>query len=206
MFIAHDELIRDQVANLLGDLYTLYEYENYLIFGDPRDSFYELAGHIDARLGKQFLELAAFARVNDDSSGGLAHHATDIKPQGVGLLNEGGKKSTLTAREACNKIIHATGSRLSYIRTKQHPIHQHLLDGDRPKLKRNYIRPMLSLVGDRGEKKPWSATLDVIPWVHAVLHWSTTFVRRREVRDWRDIPLPEMREAVKRSKSPKAKA
>lgn len=113
MYFSHDELLQHEAADLLGDLFALYEFEEYDVFHDRQDLFYELASHVDERIGRRLLTLAALARVNDDVGAGLRKHGKD-RPDGVGLIKEGGNAETmLTAREACNKIIHATGSRLT---------------------------------------------------------------------------------------------
>src|SRR5262245_55035402 len=109
MFFAPEDLIREEASSLLADLYALYEFETYKIFDDFRDSFSEVASQVDERISRRLLSLATLARVNDDLGGGLAVHATR-KAEGVGLLIEGRKESVLTAREACNKIIHSDGS------------------------------------------------------------------------------------------------
>ena len=43
MYFSHEDLLGDEAADLLGDLFALYEFEQYAIFSDPGDVFYELA-------------------------------------------------------------------------------------------------------------------------------------------------------------------
>jgi hypothetical protein len=179
-FFAQHEAIQDEAARLLADVYALYEFEVYTIFNDPRDSFCELFSFVADRTELSLMKLAALARANDDAGAGLSEH-TKRKPSGVGVLTEGGKKKVLSAREACNKIIHAKTARFRLMRSKSHPIYQHLLDKDFPGLKKSYMRPRLLLTGARGKGKEWSATLDVVQWVHAVIHFSTTYIRRTDL-------------------------
>jgi hypothetical protein len=175
-FFAHDGVIQEEAARLLADVYSLYEFESYEIFDDPRDTFFDLRSFVSDRMERSLVTLASLARVNDDGGAGLAIHAKERR-DGVGLLKENGKEMALTAREACNKIIHAKFSHLDLQRSDSHPIYQHLLDRDFPGQHRTFLRPTLVLAGDRKNGKDWEVYLDVVQWVHAVLLFSTTYGR-----------------------------
>lgn len=173
-FFAHDGVIQEEAASVLADVYALYEMETYEIFNDPRDTFFELRTYVSDRMEKSLVTLASLARVNDDGGAGFANHM-EQRPDGVGILTESGKQTALTAREACNKIIHAKFARIHLKRSDSHPIYQHLLDRDFPGQRRTFLRPHLVLAGDRINGKEWEATLDVVQWIHAVLHFSTSY-------------------------------
>lgn len=176
-FFAHDGVIQEEAARLLADVYALYEFDTYEIFEDERDTFYELHSYIAERTERSLLTLAGLARVNDDGGAGLKHHKGK-RPDGVGLLIEGTEKTPLSAREACNKIIHARAAKFRLDRLESHPIYQNHLDKDFPDLKRTYLRPQLLLAGERVNGEKWEATLDLVQWVHAVLHFSTLYAKK----------------------------
>ena len=159
---------------MLANVYALYEFETYEIFDDPRDAFFELRSYVSDRMERALVTLASLARVNDDGGLGLGVHAKE-QPTGVGTLKEAGKETALTAREACNKIIHAKFARMDLQRSDSHPIYQHLLDRDFPGQRRTFLRPLLVLAGDRSNGKEWEVILDVVQWVHAVLHYSNAY-------------------------------
>jgi hypothetical protein len=197
MFFAPEDLILDEATSLLADLYALYEFDVYAIFDEhPRNVFNGMASHIDERLGRRMLILASLARANDDAGGGLRDHAKR-KREGVGTLNDGQTVTNLTAREACNKIIHSNGSRLFPQRTSKHPIYQELLDKDFPRMpKRKYLKPILSLVGTQTDGRKWHATIDLVQWVHALVHWAATWPSPKDRIEWKDVPPPLKRLAA----------
>lgn len=173
-FFAPDAVVQEEAARLLADVFALYEFETYEIFDDPRDTFFEIRTYVSDRMERSLVTLASLARVNDDGGAGFALHA-EQRPEGVGLLKEGGQEAPLTARQACNKIIHAKFARLSTATSDAHPIYQHLLDRDFPGQTRTFLRPQLVLAGERNNGKEWVAELDVVQWVHAVLNFSTAY-------------------------------
>jgi hypothetical protein len=173
-FYAPDTVIQEEATRLLADVYASYELANYEIFDDKRDTFYEMHTQLGDRAERALVTLAALARVNDDGGFGFAVHE-DERPEGVGTLTQKGKEVPLTAREACNKIIHAKFAKLELERSDSHPIHQQLLDRDFPGQRRNYLRPIMILAGDRANGTEWEAKLDIVQWVHAVLYYSTVY-------------------------------
>jgi hypothetical protein len=173
-FFAHDGVIQEEAARLLADVYAMYEFEAYEIFDDLRDTFFELRSHVSDRMERSLVTLASLARVNDDGGLGLSVHAEKL-PDGVGILKEAGKEISLTAREACNKIIHAKFAHIDLQRSDSHPIYQQLLDRDFPGQRRTFLRPLLVLAGDRNHGKEWEVELDIVQWVHAILHYSTAY-------------------------------
>lgn len=175
-FFAHDGVVQEEAARLLADVFAFYEFETYQIFDDPRDTFFELHSYVAERTERSLLTLASLARTNDDGAAGLKLHA-EKTPEGVGVLVEGDKESPLTAREGCNKIIHAKKARFRLDRADAHPIYQQHLDRDFPEMRKTYLRPQLLLSGEHVNGRKWAATLDVVQWVHAILHWSTTYAK-----------------------------
>ena len=173
-FFAPDAVVQEEAARLLADVFALYEFETYEIFDDRRDTFFELRSYVSDRMERSLVTLASLARVNDDGGAGFSLHAEKL-PAGVGVLKEGDKEEPLTARQACNKIIHAKFARLSTAKSDAHPIYQHLLDRDFPGQTRTFLRPKLILGGERHKGKEWEAELDVVQWVHAVLNFSTAY-------------------------------
>jgi hypothetical protein len=114
--------------------------------------------------------LASLGRVNDDGGDGLKLHK-DRFPDGVGTLIESGVKKPLTAREACNKIIHATNATWQFKHSSKHPILDSIFKKKGIHHKFKIKRPLLELEGTL-HKNPWQATVDIIQWVHAILRYS----------------------------------
>jgi hypothetical protein len=175
-FFAQDDVIQEEAARLLADIYALYEFETYQIFSDQRDTFYELFSYVADRTERSLLTLAGLARANDDGGAGLRYYAKE-RTEGVGVLNEGKKRSPLSVREGCNKIIHAKKARFHLDRSESHPIYQRHLDRDFPDMRKTYLRPQLLLAGEHANGRRWEATLDIVQWIHAILHWSTIYAR-----------------------------
>jgi hypothetical protein len=129
---------------------------------------------VSDRANRSLVTLAALARVNDEGSlGFVVHH--DKHPEGVGTLTESGKTSVLTAREACNKTIHAKFAQLHLRRDAQHPIQQDEISREFSDERRMFLRPTMQLAGDRANGKEWEAMLDIVQWVHAVLNYSNAY-------------------------------
>lgn len=175
-FFTTEEAIQEQATSVLSDFYALYEMEQYAIFDDPRDSFYYMHGLIADRLERAILTLASLARANDDGGEGFRLHK-EKRPQGVGTLVEEHATSILTAREACNKIIHAKTAKFLLEEENGHPIFQELLVRDLGEFDCSYKRPKIQVTGERQGGKEWAAVIDVVLWIHAVMHYSTSYAK-----------------------------
>lgn len=176
-FFATEDAIQEQATSVLADFYALYEMQQYTIFEDPRDTFYYVQGLIADRLERAILTLASLARANDDGGEGFRLHSKK-RPEGVGTLIEVETTSVLTAREACNKIIHAKTAKFAFDEERGHPIYQHLLVRDFGEFDRTFKRPKIYVTGERHGGKGWAATIDVVLWIHAVMHYSTTYAKQ----------------------------
>jgi len=176
-FFATENAIQEQATSVLADFYALYEMEQYKIFEDPRDTFFYVSGLIADRLERAILTLASLARANDDGGEGFRLHS-EKRSEGVGTLIEGETESVLTAREACNKIIHAKAAKFEFDKEKGHSIYQHLLVRDFGEFDRTFKRPKIHVTGERQGGKGWVAIIDVVLWIHAVMHYSTTYAKQ----------------------------
>ena len=120
-FFHSEEQFQEEALRFLSLVYSVYEFDSYYVFGDPRDSFHELQWKAEREVAKSIVTLASLARVNDDYGDGLKAHQTRF-PTGVGILIEDGVRKPLTSREACNKIIHATDAKWHFKHSSKHPI------------------------------------------------------------------------------------
>lgn len=175
-FFATEDAIKEQSISVLADFYALYEMKQYTIFEDPRDTFFYVQELIADRLERALLTLASLARANDDGGEGFSLHS-EKRPEGVGTVIEGETELVLTAREACNKILHAKAAKFELDEERGHPIYQHLLVRDFGEFDRTFKRPKIHVTGERNSGKGWAATIDVVLWIHAVMHYSTTYAK-----------------------------
>ena len=134
---------------------------------DPMDEFQQFE---DEEISEWLLTLAAIARVTDDELGTLKNVEKNF-PDGVGILEEGGKEAPLTIREACNKIIHAKTVEYEFGWTEENPIWGRWFKAQGYDVKGKYKAPALMLKGTRQNGVTWNARLELVPFVIAAAMW-----------------------------------
>ncbi|WP_070360944.1 hypothetical protein [Duganella sp. HH105] len=164
----HEETLQKHAYILLCQLMSMHDIENLAYYPGCHDAVASLMATGEPELNRNIMSLAALARANDDSRDGLKTHLAE-NPAGVGTLTRNEKSEILSAREACNKIIHNTSVRLTFETTVEHPLYaeayrQNKIDDDR-----EYRVPYLAIAGKgQGEGgKPWVARVDLIKWIFA---------------------------------------
>lgn len=169
-FISNEALIKTGYR-VLSFLYATYEWDGLHRDSDP-DEIHDLCQFEENEIAENLVSLAALARACDDESGGLKRFDKQ-RPEGVGYLIVD-SKSPLTAREACNKIIHATKIKYVLHLTKRNPIYDSWYKKQGLKIKGNYKAPALILNGEK-YSKPWKARVEVVPFVIATTIWANTW-------------------------------
>jgi hypothetical protein len=111
-------------------------------------------------ISRLLVHIATYYRIKYDDGSWEHGKWLQHKFQGVGTLVEDIKapaprSSALDFREACNKIIHATGV--------------HFDGGVDPNTNAEYLNPVVYLYGSKA-KKEWKATLDIVQFCTAANH------------------------------------
>jgi len=169
-FFPHKGILVDEASRLLADVYAMAELQKVDFQMDGHDPFSDFWDVMNERIDRAVLTTSALARSNDEQTGGLANHVRDF-PAGVGILVAGIRTTTLTAREACNKIIHATSGHWNYPSTNQHPILQTQLDERGVECTTIYLAPSIECRGQKNGVR-WKATIDFVKWIHAVTKYA----------------------------------
>lgn len=168
-FHAYEETIHHHAYLLLCQVFAQEQFEKLAHWDGPPDAFQTILACETPEFNKNIMTLAALARANDDAAYGLSEHEKRV-PEGVGELTVGAIKSVLTAREACNKIIHAKSAVLRYVESGEHPVYAKIRRELSQLDSQTYQVPILSLSGRLPGKggKAWLAEVNVIQWVIAV--------------------------------------
>lgn len=166
-FIASDAKIREHAFMVLSALYGSEELWKFTPPGGEHEGFTELATIGDEIFENNMVSLASMARANDEGFNTLAVH-TEKHPEGVGELVEIEQTSVLTAREACNKIIHAKEATIEWRVLDKHPLYQDIYERKYGKVEQEYRVPFLKVKGERFGKG-WEASINLVLWVHAVV-------------------------------------
>lgn len=165
-FIATEAKIKEHAVAALFALYGSDELSKYAPPDGSNEGFGELSS-----LGIEIFEghivaLAAMVRAVDEQFDSLAVHQKR-NPGGVGTLETEKGSKILTAREACNKIIHANEAKLEWKVLNAHPLYEQIYQAKYGEFGQEYKVPFLRVMGThRGDK--WHATINLILWVHAV--------------------------------------
>lgn len=164
----HEETLQHHAYILLCQLLSMREIENLAYYQGCHDVVAVLLAVGEPELNRNIMSLAALARANDDGRDGLKTHLAQ-NPSGVGTLTRNGQSEVLSAREACNKIIHNITVRLTFETTKEHPLYAEAYRQNKIDDNRLYHVPYLEITGQgQGEKgKPWEARVDLIKWIFA---------------------------------------
>lgn len=169
-FLASNSKIREHAFMLLSALYGEDELSKLTPPDGSHEGFTELAALGGEIFENNMVALAAMARANDEGFNTLAVHA-ERNPKGVGLLSEKGKTVALSAREACNKIIHATDASIEWRTLKEHPLYQEIYNGKYGKYQQEHRLPFLHVKGYRFDRE-WQAEINLVLWVHAVVFFT----------------------------------
>ena len=152
--------------------YALYEWESLRRDSDP-DPLDDLLQFEDEDLSESLLSLASLARAADDERRTLDVTAKEF-PNGVGMLTSRGKVIPLAPREACNKVIHAASLAVDLALTDRNQIWDRWYRSQGQDIEAEYKAPALLLEGDHFRDGPWSARLELVPFVYATalsLNW-----------------------------------
>lgn len=165
----HEETLQHHAYVLLCQLLSMHEIEKLAYYPGCNDAVESLLAVGEPELNRNIMSLAALARANDDGRGGLKAHLAQ-HPNGVGTLTKNGQSETLSPREACNKIIHNTTVRLTFVTTTAHPLYAEAYRLNKVQDNRDYCVPYLEITGKgQGEAgKPWSARVNLIQWIFAI--------------------------------------
>lgn len=145
----------------------MYDFENLIVQRHPPDAMDTLQGMEETELTNNIVSLAALERANDDCLKGLKKHR-EIYPEGVGTLYENNEEKPLTAREACNKVIHSTSKEWNLEYTTRHPIYYQIFENRGEFRHGNFKNPILVVYGAKKNGKVWKASIEMVKWVHAV--------------------------------------
>lgn len=164
----YEETLQQHAYILLCQLMSMHEIENLAYSFGVHDAVASLMAVGEPELNRNVMSLAALARANDDSREGLKTHLVK-NPAGVGTLTRNDLIEILSAREACNKIIHNTTVRLIFETTTEHPLYAEAYRQNRIEDDREYRVPYLEITGrGQGEGgKPWEARVDLVKWIFA---------------------------------------
>jgi len=166
-FYAWEGTLKHTAYILMCQLLSMESFGKLAYFSDAPDAVNDLLGWGDAELNKNIMSLAAFARANDDARKGLARHS-EHHPTGVGTLTQDDTEEALTAREACNKLIHSKSSKLIFETTRAHPLYAEAYRLNNIEDDSEYRLPFLEVTGERQNGREWTARVDMIKWIFAV--------------------------------------
>jgi hypothetical protein len=151
-FHARDEILEREGYKLLCIVLAKYELQKLQYMNGAPDVFEQLMGQENTELNASIMSLAALARANDDAGGGLKAHNNE-NTDGVGILIIEGNSTTLSAREACNKIIHSTSAAWRLDETEKHPLYEKQYKERGIELGLIYKNPVLLLEGVNNGKE-----------------------------------------------------
>lgn len=165
--VLDDALIRSG-HRILCNAFAAYEWGDLRRDDDP-DPLDSLLRFDEDALSDELLKLSVFARANDDNWGTL-DEVVKLFPDGVGTLTVGDKTVPLSAREACNKIIHAHDMKLQLAYSDQNPIWDRYYVAQNIEHRGTFKVPALAMTGKEAGKKgrPWVTRLELVPFVYSV--------------------------------------
>jgi hypothetical protein len=155
--------------------FAMYEWTRLRRDDDP-DPLDKLLEFEEEELTEELLKLSALARANDDRLK-ILDHATKAFPDGVGTITSKGETKSLSAREACNKIIHARKVRMDFAESDKNPIWENWYRFQGHAVRDNFKVPALLLDGTHFNGVRWKARVELVQFVYAVAlkdisHWS----------------------------------
>jgi len=159
--------------------FSLYEWNELRRDSDP-DPLDTLLQFEDEDLSENLLSLSALARAIDDELNILDVTAKAF-PDGVGTLTSKGATALLTPREACNKIIHATKIGVDLAFSDRNPIWERWYRFQGHNVAAKFKVPAMLLDGTHFRDGPWTARLELLPFVFAVAlaqdwRWNTAAI------------------------------
>ena len=174
-FQSHTDKTKEYGVAILGALHAQREFINLM---PPANSaggnevFLQFSDTAQDIFQTNIVALAAIARANDEGYNTLNKYS-DRFPEGVGSLEENGELKTLSAREACNKIIHALEAEVEWVTLNYHPIYEKIYQQKYKNFEQSYQTPFLRVKGERHQgKKQWEAVINLNQWVHAVVFFT----------------------------------
>jgi hypothetical protein len=159
--------------------FSLYEWDGLRRDSDP-DPLDDLLQFEDEDLSESLLSLSALARAIDDELNTLDITAKAF-PDGVGTLTSKGARSPLTPREACNKVIHASKIGVDLASVVRNPIWERWYRSQGHDVVAKFKAPAMLLEGTHFRDGPWTARLELLPFVFAVAlsqdwRWNTSAI------------------------------
>ena len=149
---------------LLSFLYAEYEWRP-LHRDDDADVIDDFVAESDVRMAEELVSLAAMARAADDELATLSSLA-NVFPSGVGTLTAGEATSTLSPREACNKVLHARKFHYRLEFSDQNPLYGAYYKARGINATGQFKDPVLVLEGEH-HGSLWRAEIKAVPFVFA---------------------------------------
>lgn len=173
-FKSHTEKMKEYGVAILGSLHAQREFHKLRPFSNStggNEVFLQLYDTAQDLFETNIVALAALARANDEGYKSLKIHSERF-PDGVGVLKENGENKVLSAREACNKIIHALEAVIEWERIATHPTYEKIYKEQYGVLEQSYLTPLLHIKGEQQSNKQWEAIINLNQWVHAVVFFT----------------------------------
>lgn len=165
-FSLTSETVHKHAFSLLATLFGMEEVWKLTPPSGDHEVFVELHSEGTEQFQMHMISLAMLARIKDQGLNTLAKHA-DKYSEGVGELFENGSRAPLTAREACNKVIHAQSAKIEWEQVSDHPVY-HKIYLEKYGAHDEKLRHPFILLSGKHHKKEWSARINVVQWVYAV--------------------------------------
>jgi hypothetical protein len=162
-FISDDMLVRAGYG-LLTSVFAAYDLNDLRRDSDP-DPLDDLRRFEDEVQTGRLITLAAVARVLDDDTKQL-DGASSAFPGGVGWLEVSGRRTHLSIRDACNKIIHARAILYDLSWADENPLWGRWYAAFGHDVRGKFKAPALELSGSRGSSE-WRARVELVPFVIA---------------------------------------
>ena len=165
-FSLTSQTVQEHAFSLLAALFGMEEVWKLTPPSGHHEVFSDLHSEGTEQFQKHMMSLAMLARIKDQGMNTLAEHI-EKNPAGVGDLTQGDATIPLTAREACNKVIHAQSAIIEWEDVSDHPIYHDIYLEKYGENDEKLRHPFIILEG-KHHKKEWNAKINVVRWVHAV--------------------------------------
>jgi len=165
-FSLTSDTVHSHAFSLLASLFGMEEVWKLTPPNGDHEVFTELHHEGTEQFQKHMMALAIFSRVRDQGMNTLSKHSENF-PNGVGELTKNGESTPLTAREACNKIVHAQSAKIEWESVSQHPVYSEIYRERYGEHDEKLRHPFILISGELHKNK-WEAKINVIQWVHAV--------------------------------------
>jgi len=165
LIVTDDQLVR-LGHRVLCLAFAWYEWEKFRREEQATDPIDSLLRFDDDELSSTLLSLASLARALDDQTSVLGE-AGRVFPNGVGYLEIDGSRESLSPREACNKIIHASRVNIDTAVVDRNPIWDRWYRSQGHDVHGVFKAPALLLEGSRQNGKGWFARVELVPYAYA---------------------------------------